>query len=106
VLETSAKEHGSGSGGGEIRTVQMDQTDKASIKAAVEEISKQEKCIHLLVNNAGITQGKIALDDNKSTPEKLSEAIMAGDVADWDACFRTNVTGYCARPSISAGVGS
>lgn len=55
VLETTAKVHGSaeklGEQGGSIVPLQMDTTDKKSISAAVELITKNEGYLNVYVNN-------------------------------------------------------
>jgi hypothetical protein len=43
--------------GGSIIALQMDVTDKESIQAGVDAISKKEKFVNFLVNNAGVTSG-------------------------------------------------
>lgn len=47
--------------GGSIIAVQMDVTDKESIQAGVDTIAKSEKFINFLVNNAGVTSGKLLI---------------------------------------------
>jgi NAD(P)-dependent dehydrogenase (short-subunit alcohol dehydrogenase family) len=56
-LENAVKSHNeraNKASGGELIALPFDQTDKASIQEAVKEVSKREKFINLLVNNAGI----------------------------------------------------
>ncbi|KAK3670867.1 hypothetical protein LTR78_009311 [Recurvomyces mirabilis] len=66
------------SSGGSITGLQMDVTDKDSIKAGVTEISGKEKCVNLLINNAGVTSVNYG---EKGMPEgsvaEVSEAMFA-----------------------------
>ncbi|KDN50545.1 hypothetical protein RSAG8_01043, partial [Rhizoctonia solani AG-8 WAC10335] len=52
VIESTADEHGTQTGG-EIIPLELDVTDKASIKNAVQVIQKNDGKLDLLFNNAG-----------------------------------------------------
>lgn len=52
-----------------VSYVALDVTDEASIKQAAETIQKQEGCIDILINNAGIPGGY-------GKPEEIDAAIM------------------------------
>ncbi len=63
---------------GHALPVSLDVTDPASVKAAVEVAETELGPIHILINNAGVTQAKTALDI---------------DEADWDNVVGTNLRG-------------
>ncbi|MAF95256.1 MAG: 2-deoxy-D-gluconate 3-dehydrogenase [Rhodospirillaceae bacterium] len=79
VLETVAGiEALSGSGGGKAIGVEMDVTDAASVAAAFEAVEEQAGTVTVVVNNAGVADGKAALE--------LTED-------DWDRILDTNLKG-------------
>lgn len=69
----------------------VDVTSKDDLEKLVQELSKKEKCIHLLVANAGVS-GPKAEPDN-SDADKLKEKLWNNEsVEEWDATYRTDVT--------------
>lgn len=79
--------------GGEIIAVQLDVTNKDSIKEFAKTISGKETCINLLVNNAGQTSKNYG---EKWTPEgdpkEVSEKMMNyQDFSDWTSIYEINV---------------
>ena len=75
VTETVA---GIEAAGGKAIGVEMDVTDSASVSAAFEAVEEQAGLVTVLVNNAGVADGKAALD--------LTED-------DWDRILDTNLKG-------------
>jgi NAD(P)-dependent dehydrogenase (short-subunit alcohol dehydrogenase family) len=79
--------------GGQIIAMQMDVTDKDSIRKGVEEISQKEKHINFLVNNAGVTSQNYG---EKGMPagsaEEVSKKMLEGqDFDSWLAVYKVNV---------------
>ncbi|KAJ1307172.1 hypothetical protein OPQ81_001289 [Rhizoctonia solani] len=82
---------------GQVVPIELDVTDKASIKNAVRTISENDGKLDILVNNAGIT-GPVSMffnDDsapeNKS-PEALGNALFENEkVEDWMGLYGNNV---------------
>ncbi|KAI1197438.1 NAD(P)-binding protein [Nemania serpens] len=96
VLETSARVHGArdklGENGGEILPVVMDVTDKASIKAAVDEIQAKEGYLNVLVNNAGVWKERPKAGPQDG-PEAFGAAMFAEEIeSNWQQSFLTNAT--------------
>ena len=78
------------SSGGSITGLQMDVTDKDSIKAGVKEISGKEKCVNILINNAGVTSVNWG---PKGMPQgsvmEVSEAMFANQGFDeWTSIYK------------------
>ncbi|KAI1503154.1 hypothetical protein F5X99DRAFT_417351 [Biscogniauxia marginata] len=109
VLKISAKQNAIH---GNIIPVVADVTDKASLDAAVSQISKETGYINLLVNNAGtlgrrhnaITRPPPFTDlpgqfvqrngeDDLSTVDGIRNFLWKDEVSDWDNTLRTNVSG-------------
>lgn len=82
--------------GGSIIGVQMDVTDKDSIKAAVKQISEKEKHLNLLVNNAGVTSKNYGPSGMpKGNVAEISETMFNNqDFEDWDWIYKVNVASY------------
>ncbi|KXT06662.1 hypothetical protein AC578_8597 [Pseudocercospora eumusae] len=82
--------------GGSIIGFRMDCTDKQSIEAGVKSIAEKEKCVNLLVNNAGITSvnyGKGGLP--KGSVEDISKEMMSNQTFDdWLNVYKINVASY------------
>lgn len=78
---------------GEIIPIQAEVTSKIGIKALVDDIESKEKCLCILVNNAGISSksGKIA--EAKSANELRESLFDSGESTfdDWTDVYRTNV---------------
>ena len=67
-----------GSNGGKALGLEMDVTDKGSVTAAFDAIQEQAGLVTVLVNNAGVADGKQALDITEE---------------DWDRILDTNLKG-------------
>lgn len=91
ALQNAAETHGKGIKG-QIIPLQCDITDKQSISQAVKEIESKEKCVCVLINNAGIA-------GSNQAPEGDSAAEMKKNLFDpenstfenWVDVYRTNV---------------
>jgi NAD(P)-dependent dehydrogenase (short-subunit alcohol dehydrogenase family) len=70
------------SGEGEVIFLEIDVSDAGSIRRAAEELSRQQKHLDVLVNNAGIL-----LDDDKSaldvTPDIFEETLRTNTLGPW-----------------------
>lgn len=90
-LETVVKEHGQNIAG-EIIPLVADITSKSDIANLVKEISSREKCLCILINNAGIATSKQA--PYGETGEELKKNLFDNETAtfeDWETTYRTNV---------------
>ncbi|KAF8706256.1 Enoyl-(Acyl carrier protein) reductase, partial [Rhizoctonia solani] len=95
-VESTAKET-SPQVAGQIIPIELDVTDKTSIKNAVKTISENDGKLDLLVNNAAIT-GPVSMffndpsaSENK-TPETLGNALFENEkVEDWMGLYGNNV---------------
>jgi len=90
-LKNAAENHGGESVTGEIIPVQMDQTDKESIKKCVAEISSKESRIDLLINNAGTASTKVEVETGDKSVDEFSKTLFDAPMEDWDNTYRTNV---------------
>ncbi|KAG1755405.1 hypothetical protein EDB19DRAFT_1955167 [Suillus lakei] len=92
VLEHTAKQWGSSLAHpkGKLIPVACDVTSKDSIKNLVQEISKQEDRIDLLVNNAGISEGKSNVEKGDQSVKDLGMELFGEDQASWENVYRTN----------------
>jgi NAD(P)-dependent dehydrogenase (short-subunit alcohol dehydrogenase family) len=92
-LKSAEFEHPSG---GSVIALQMDVTDKDSIKAGVEHITSKEKCINLLVNNAGVTSVNYGDPGMPvGTVQEVSDAMFASQGFDeWLDIYKVNVASY------------
>ncbi|KAL6879201.1 hypothetical protein J3F83DRAFT_725423 [Trichoderma novae-zelandiae] len=91
-LDTAASTHGANAPG-EIIPVQADITSKEGIRSLVDELQKREKCLCILVNNAGISGATHAVAEAKSAAE-LKKSLFDDDKVsfdDWLGVYRTNV---------------
>ncbi|KAG7091568.1 hypothetical protein E1B28_010592 [Marasmius oreades] len=78
---------------GQIIPLQGDVSDKEGVKKLYKEIESREKCLHILVNNAGVARGKGDLDGEK-TAQQLKEALFDPTaVEEWTDIYATNVVG-------------
>ncbi|KAL1301949.1 hypothetical protein AAFC00_002408 [Neodothiora populina] len=77
---------------GQIVPLQGDITSKESIAAMVKEIESKEKCVCILVNNAGISS-KTLQTEAKSAEEMKANLFDNADSTfeDWTETYRTNV---------------
>jgi len=87
-----AEKHDSNSGGS-ITAIQMDVTSKDSIKEFVKTISEKEKCVNLLVNNAGVSSVSYGEHWNpQGDPKEVSERMLSyQDFDDWTSIYKVNV---------------
>ena len=111
VLEQSVKTWGQSlkHPKGQLIPMQLDVGDKDSIQQLVKEISKNEKHIDLLVNNAGISKGSTEVERGDESAKELSEELFNEDMKNWMDVYNTNVIGCffttCAFiPLLSAAV--
>jgi len=74
-------------GGGRVRAVAMDVSDRAAVAAGFETVLGEQKRLDILVNNAGISRDNLLL---RMKPE------------DWDAVIATNVNGlyHCCQAAL------
>ncbi|THY70823.1 NAD(P)-binding protein [Aureobasidium pullulans] len=89
-LKTASKEHEPEHG--EIIPIgDVDVTNKDDLEKLVQEIQKKEKCIHLLVANAGVPGPKAEPD--KSDAGELKDKLWKGEsVQEWNDTYSTDVT--------------
>lgn len=90
-LENVVKAHGQGIKG-QIIPITADITQKSEIKRLVDEISSREKCLCVLINNAGIS-GATQKVEAKSA-EEMKQNLFDDESAtfdDWCNTYRTNV---------------
>lgn len=90
-LETAASSHGDNAPG-EIIPIQADINSKQGINALVEELKAREKCLCILVNNAGVSGEKHTTAEAHSA-EALKKALFDSDDSfdGWLDVYRTNV---------------
>jgi len=90
-LEKVVEVHGTGISG-QIIPIVGDISTKDGVSKLVKEIESKEKCLCVLVNNAGIAPGKSdsKYDDAKDFKEKLFEPVAEKD---WLDVYQTNVVG-------------
>lgn len=87
VVETFNK----GDISGKITSLQADVTSKESIKSLVQEYSKHEDRLDILVNNSGIAGSTVNF--SVDTAEELSKSLFNDDsFENWENVMRTNVT--------------
>ncbi|KAI0682644.1 NAD(P)-binding protein [Earliella scabrosa] len=79
---------------GQLIPVPADVTDKASIDNLVNEVSRNEKHVDVLVNNAGISKGTSSVEEGDKSAEALKDQLWNEELADWEDVYRTNVIGY------------
>lgn len=90
-LQTVAETHGKNISG-EIIPLVADITSKKHIEHLVKEIESREKCLCILINNAGISTGKVS-PKGESGAELKSNLFDRDDVTfdDWVHTYKTNV---------------
>jgi len=110
VLDAAVKAHGSSLSHpmGKLIPVVADVTSKDSIRNLVAEISKQERHIDVLVNNAGIDRETSEVERGNESAEALSKVYWDQKIEDWEDIYRTNVISYfftsaAFLPLLSAG---
>jgi len=96
VLDQAVKAHGQDlANGGKLIPITADTTSKESISQLVKEISRREKHVNVLVNNAGISgDDRQSVEKGDEGAKALSEELWAPTVEDWEDTYRTNVIGY------------
>ncbi|KUJ06245.1 NAD(P)-binding protein [Mollisia scopiformis] len=90
-LETVVKTHGQNIEG-EIIPITADITSKSEIEKLVKEIESREKCLCILINNAGIA-GNTQQTEAK-TAEEMKKNLFDAEGStfdDWCSTYRTNV---------------
>jgi NAD(P)-dependent dehydrogenase (short-subunit alcohol dehydrogenase family) len=90
-LENVVKAHGQGIAG-EIIPITADITSKSEIAKLVKEIESREKCLCILINNAGIS-GNTQQTEAK-TAEEMKKNLFddeSSTIDDWVNTYRTNV---------------
>lgn len=92
-LETVSREHGQNISG-EIIPVQADISTKLGVKALVDNIASRERCLCILVNNAGISSTSGEISEAKSAEELRQSLFDSGHSTfdEWADVYRTNVT--------------
>ncbi|GAB7363531.1 hypothetical protein MBLNU230_g3799t1 [Neophaeotheca triangularis] len=78
---------------GQIIPITADITSKQDIAKLYETIASKEKCLCILINNAGISTHSFNTDAKSA--EELKKALFEDENAtfqDWDDIYRTNVT--------------
>lgn len=95
VLQTAVKTWGKSLAHprGQLIPMPADSTDKASIDSLVKDISKNEKYIDVLVNNAGISKGKSSVEEGDKSADALKKELWNEELSDWEDVYRTNVIG-------------
>ena len=91
-LEKVAKKYNDEGIDGEIIPLQADVTDKKDIARLYDEISKREKCLCILVNNAGV--GGSHFEQEAKSAEELKKNMFDSEDAtfeEWESIYRTNV---------------
>jgi len=101
-LDTVVKTYSKGITG-QIIAIQGDVSQKADIQKIYEEIKSKEKCVCILVNNAGVSGA--TFESEAETAEEMSKNLFHDKDAtfeDWVDTYRTNVpqVSYMSRPSL------
>lgn len=73
--------------------LQADITSKESIRSLVKEIASREKCLCVLVNNAGISGETQSTAEAKSAKELQTSLFDGSTFESWLDLYRTNVAG-------------
>ena len=79
--------------GGSIVGIGMDVTSKDSIASCAATIASKEKCLNLLVNNAGATSVNYGAGGApRGTPEEISKAMWEySGMQEWTSIYEVNV---------------
>ncbi len=91
-LDTVANKYNGDDIDGEIIPLQADVTKKEDIARLYDEISKREKCLCILVNNAGIDGS--TFQQEAQSPEEARKNLFEPEDAnfeEWEKIYRTNV---------------
>ena len=92
-LDTVVNEYGKDVAG-EIIAIQADISNKEGVKKLYEEYKSREKCLCILVNNAGIDGATFQVESE--TAEEMKKNLFDKEEAtfeDWNTTYNTNVTG-------------
>ena len=77
---------------GEIIPLTADVTKKEEVAKLVKEIESREKCLCILVNNAGVSSSSLTTESNSATEMKKNLFDPeSSTVDDWTDTYRTNV---------------
>jgi len=90
-LETVVKTHGQNIPG-EIVPITADVSQKSDIAKLVKEIESKEKCLHILINNAGISGASQTVEAKSA--EEMKQNLFDDESStfeDWCNTYRTNV---------------
>jgi len=90
-LDAVAKQYNGQDIDGEIIPLQGDVTSKEQIAHLYDEVARREKCLCILVNNAG--ESSHTFQQEAKTPEELKKHLFEADTAtveDWERVFRIN----------------
>jgi NAD(P)-dependent dehydrogenase (short-subunit alcohol dehydrogenase family) len=91
-LDTVAKKYNGSDIDGEIIPLQCDISKKEDIVRLYDEISKREKCLCILINNAGISSS--TFQQEAQSPEEAKKNLFESEDAtfeEWEKIYRTNV---------------
>ncbi|KAK0647592.1 putative oxidoreductase [Lasiodiplodia hormozganensis] len=77
---------------GEIIPLVGDVTDKEGVEKLVKEIESREKCLCILINNAGIASPKTTVD-SENAEELKKNLFEPTTVKEWTDIYATNVVG-------------
>lgn len=66
--------------GGQVETIEMDLNSEESIAKAADQILSQTEKIHLLINNAGISQRALAFDTSDKVEKKIMQVNYFGPI--------------------------
>ncbi|KAI1281156.1 hypothetical protein F5Y07DRAFT_355594 [Xylaria sp. FL0933] len=92
ALENAAKEHQPKSGEGQIIPIgPCDVTKKEDLLRLADSVAEKEKCIHLLVCNAGVS-GPKAEPEHTDAEDLRSRLWDNEDFDSWQDTYKTNVT--------------
>ncbi|KAI0817349.1 hypothetical protein GGR55DRAFT_14032 [Xylaria sp. FL0064] len=92
ALENAAKEHQPASGEGQIIPIgPCDVTKKGDLLRLADSVAGKEKCIHLLVCNAGVS-GPKAEPEHTDAEDLRSRLWDNEDIESWQETYQTNVT--------------
>lgn len=79
---------------GEIIAIQADISNKEGVQKLYEEYKSREKCLCILVNNAGVSSASITTESDSA--EEMRKNMFENDkntFDDWNNTYNTNVTG-------------
>ncbi|KAK7006264.1 Nad-binding protein [Favolaschia claudopus] len=89
-LEAASHHHGKDIAG-EIIPLSGDVTKKEGIQKLVQEIESREKCLCILVNNAGIASDKNPTEEGQSADEISKNLFNSANMEEWNSVYTSNV---------------